>query len=544
MILYSFMLISTVMLIIIMGIKTIQAKKTYLFCSWLLIQLTAMSFFIHIILFNTIFFLSLCYIFVGLFDLNSNHNILRNYPVIGHIRFLFEFIRPEIQQYFIATNQSGRPYPREIRSLIYRRAKNIDDTHPFGTQMDIDQPGHWYAMHSLNVKKVKTQTLRHWIGNEQCHYPYHASIINISAMSYGSLGPTAIQALNMGAQKANMYHNTGEGGISDHHRHGGDLVWQIGTGNFGCRTKDGNFCADTFKEKAADPAVKMIELKLSQGAKPAHGGILPAAKITPEIAHIRGIHQGQDCLSPPTHPAFNTPLEMMHFLKHLRELSGGKPVGFKLAIGNKEEFYSICHAILKTNIYPDFITVDGAEGGTGAAPLIFSNHLAMPGLEAVRFVHNTLMGCGIKQHITLIASAKIVSGFDVIKYLAAGADTVNMARPFLFTLGCIQAIHCNTNACPTGVATTDPRRYQALQPQKKYIRVANFHDRTIHACAELLGAMGCQSPKDLRPDMILYRVEHNQHVNLANLYGNIEHNAFKLHPDQFPDYHQQSSEQF
>ena len=541
---YVYFCISSALLVAIVSINTIYAKRSFLFISWLLTQLMILAYHSIPSLVPVLFLLAMAYTLLGIYDLSSSHSILRNYPVIGHIRYLFEFIRPEIQQYFIASNHSGRPYPREIRSLIYQRAKNIDDTHPFGTQMDIDKPGHWYAMHSLKVAKVAPDSLRHWIGNEQCHVPYHASLINISAMSYGSLGPTAIKALNMGAKKANMYHNTGEGGISDHHRQGGDLVWQLGTGYFGARTADGTFCERTFEEKAHDPMVKMIELKLSQGAKPAHGGILPEAKISDEISRIRGIPKGQDCLSPPTHNAFSTPIEMMHFIQKLRHLSGGKPVGFKLAMGNPSEFYSICHAIVKTGIYPDFITVDGAEGGTGAAPLIFSNHLAMPGLEALRFVHNTLIGCGIRQHVSLIASAKIVSSFDVVKYLSAGANCVNMARPFLFTLGCIQAVKCNTNECPTGVTTTDKRRYQALDPKQKHEYVANFHKRTIHACAELMGAMGCESPKSITANMILYRTPEGQHKSLADLYGVIDHDAFAQQPEKHPLWHQQTAESF
>ena len=466
-------------------------------------------------------------IFLGIYDLTSNHNVLRNYPIIGHLRYLFEFIRPEIQQYFVATNQSGRPYNREQRSLIYQRAKNVMDTHPFGTEHDITEPGYEYANHSIKVKSVSNTKARLMVGSPQCSQPYSASLMNISAMSYGSLSKNAIMALNLGAHKAKMYHNTGEGGLTDHHLSGkGDITWQIGTGYFGCRTHAGDFKPEAFAEKAQLECVKMIEIKISQGAKPSHGGVLPADKISSEISHIRGIPMGKDCISPPGHSTFDNPIGLLKFVQTLRELSNGKPVGFKLCIGIKSQFMGICKAMLETGITPDFITVDGAEGGTGAAPLIYTNRLGMPGDEAVAFVHNCLVGCNLRDSIRLIASGKIASGFDIARKLAIGANMVNVARGFMFSVGCIQALSCNTNKCPTGVASTDPRRYRAIQVNEKSDRVANFHNNTIDALLELTGAMGCDDPQKLHPGLIQYRIDGIRSATLEQLYHFIEPGHF------------------
>ncbi len=463
--------------------------------------------------------LAVLYTLLGIYDLNSRHNILRNYPILGHFRYMFEFVRPEIQQYFVATNHSGRPFNREIRSVVYQRAKNVIDTLPFGTQQDIHEVGYEYIEHSLNTVKVHPDMAYITIGNQQCKKPYRASRLNISGMSFGALGKTAIEALNWGAKMGGFAHNTGEGGVSPYHtKYGGDIIFQIGTGNFGCRNKDGSFSKTKFKEVANLKVVKMIEVKLSQGAKPSHGGMLPGAKVDEEIAGIRGIDVGKDCLSPPMNPAFSTPLELLQFIKSLRELSGGKPIGFKLCIGSKKEFYGIVKAILKSKIYPDFITIDGAEGGTGAAPLEFSNRFGIPINEALAFVHSTLVGAKIRDKITIIASGKVATGFDMIQKLAIGADTCNSARAMMFTVGCIQALKCNTNECPTGVATQDPSRIKALVPEQKRHHVFNYHKNTIHSFLELLGAMGLDSPDKLTPAHIYHRVAEGKSMTYDTLY--------------------------
>ena len=478
-------------------------------------------------------------ILVGLYDhFISSNNILRLYPIVGHLRFIFEAIRPEIQQYFVESNSNGKPYERELRELVYRRARNTEDTHPFGTERSITQSGYQYSQHSLNVVKTTAECERVLFGNEQCKQPYSASIINISAMSYGSLSAKAIRTLNRGAKLAGIAHNTGEGGLSKHHQvEGGDLIWQLGTAYFGTRDKKGNFDPETFKDKSQLDAVKMIEIKLSQGAKPSHGGVLPAQKITPEIAEIRGIEMGKDCVSPPVHTAFSTPIELMLFVQKLRELSQGKPIGFKICIGHYHQFLSICKAILKTQIYPDFITVDGAEGGTGAAPVEYTNYLGTPGDEAVAFVKNCLIGTNIKQHIRIISSAKVTSSFDIVKRMALGADTCNMARPMLFAIGCVQSVRCNTNTCPTGVATTNKHRAYAIKLKQKSQQVANFHKNTVKNFRDILGAMGADHPSKLGPEMIHMRApnagsitcdEYFHYIEPGNLLSNDIHPKYKV----------------
>ena len=466
------------------------------------------------------------FILLGVKDMLSSHSVLRNYPVIGHLRYLLESIRPEIRQYFIAGNLSDRPYSRETRSLIYQRAKNVEDTHPFGTEHDVQETGYLFAGHSMKVQEVPESRSRLQVGGAACEKPYQASLINISAMSYGALSRNAIRALNLGAKQAGIYHNTGEGGLTSHHLSAGaDVVWQIGTGYFGCRNKDGNFEHDLFVEKAQLEQVKMIEIKLSQGAKPSHGGILPADKISKEISEIRGIPMGQDCLSPPTHKMFDTPLSLLAFVQQLRELSGGKPVGFKLAIGIKKEFMGICKAMLESGIYPDYIVVDGAEGGTGAAPLIYSNHLGLPGDEALAFVHNCLTGCGLRNKLRLIASAKVASGFDIARKFALGANMVNIARGFMFSLGCIQAMKCNTNECPTGVTSNKPSRYKAIVIEEKAKHVHNFHRNTMSAFLDLIGALGFNDPQAIGARDMLYRKDIGTTVSLYEVFHFVEENS-------------------
>lgn len=445
---------------------------------------------------------------IGIIDMNqTRHTIRRNFPVIGHMRYLLEMIRPEINQYFIESNTDGTPFSREERSVVYQRSKKVTDTIPFGTQRNVYEEGYEYAPHSIAPVHVNPKELRVAVGGKDCKKPYLASIFNISAMSYGSLSTNAVLALNGGAKDNGFAHNTGEGGISPYHlENGGDLIWQIGTGYFGCRDDQGNFNPTLFAEKAADERVKMIEIKLSQGAKPGHGGILPKEKLTPEISKIRSVPMGKDVISPPGHSAFHTPKELCAFIKELRELSGGKPIGIKLSIGRESEFFAFCKAMLETKIMPDFISVDGSEGGTGAAPLEFSNSIGMPGQDAIVFVVNTLRGLNLKQEIKVFASGKLTSAFGIIRLLAMGVDVCYAARPFMLSLGCIQALRCNTNDCPTGVATQDPELVQGLVVGNKRTRVKNFHEQTIKGVAEILGAMGISNHRELTPHHLRRRV--------------------------------------
>jgi glutamate synthase domain-containing protein 2 len=461
---------------------------------------------------------------LGLFDIFiSTSNVLRNYPVIGHLRYMLEFISPEIQQYFIETPQNGRPFNREQRALIYRRAKGISDTTPFGTVGDLDGDGAEFAFHSLAPRHVPDSFGRITVGGPQCSKPYNASRLNISAMSFGALSGNAIEALNKGARRGGFAHNTGEGGLSPYHlKHGGDIIWQIGTGYFGCRTAEGRFDDAAFAERATLEVVRMIEIKLSQGAKPSHGGLLPGEKVSPEIASIRLIEPGVDCLSPAAHPEFSTPRGLLEFVNRLRELSGGKPVGFKLCIGIRSEFMSICKAMLETGILPDFITIDGAEGGTGAAPPEYSDSLGTPINEALVFVHSCLVGADLRDKIRLIASGKIATGFDVVTKLALGADMCNVARPMMFAVGCIQARRCNDNSCPTGIATQNPGRARAIDVEAKHVRVANYHAATIRSLLELTGAMGLDDPDRLTPQHIFRRVNDGPAQTFAELYEFLE----------------------
>lgn len=449
----------------------------------------------------------------------TKQTIRRNYPVLGNLRYLLEEIRPELQQYFIESNDSGRPFHREDRSVVYQRSKKVLDTLPFGTQKNLYEVGYEWVNHSMRPTHVDPKSLRVTIGGPDCKKPYSASLLNISAMSFGALSKNAILALNQGAKMGNFAHNTGEGSVSPYHKQGeGDLIWQIGTGYFGCRTSDGNFCDKTFEKTAILDQVKMIEIKMSQGAKPGHGGILPAAKLTKEIADIRHVPMGQDVLSPPGHKAFSTPLEMVAFIKKLRNLSGGKPVGFKLCVGKRREFLAICKAMVETGIMPDFITVDGGEGGTGAAPLEFSNNIGCPLVEGLVFVHNSLVGAGLREHIKIIASGKVSTGFGMIKRLAIGADLCCSARAMMMALGCVQALKCNSNTCPTGVATQDPRRAEGLVVEDKNKRVANFHSETIESLAEMLGAMGLNHSNELRPWHVMRRVNYTDTKHYGELY--------------------------
>ena len=449
---------------------------------------------------------------LGVWDsLQTRHAVLRNFPLLGHFRYLLELIRPEINQYFIESNTDGRPFDRESRSLIYRRSKHQLQTMPFGTQKDVEEPGYEWINHSMNARTPEGPTPRVTIGARRCSQPYEAALLNISAMSFGSLSSAAIRALNGGAKLGGFYHNTGEGSVSPHHLEpGGDLVWQVGTGYFGCREQDGCFSRSAFAERAAHPSIKMIEVKLSQGAKPGHGGILPAGKITEEIAAIRGVELGHDVLSPPSHSAFGGPDGLIEFIAELRELSGGKPVGFKLCVGAHDEFVEVCKSMRRLEQGPDFITVDGGEGGTGAAPLEFSDSVGSPLTDGLIFVHNTLTGYGLREDVKLIASGKIVTGYQMARRLAIGADLCNSARAFMIAIGCIQARRCNANVCPVGVATQDPALVRGLVASDKAQRVANYQEETVDAFREILGAAGIMHPDDLCPSHLNRRLSRTE----------------------------------
>ena len=455
---------------------------------------------------------------LGVHDLlQTHHSILRNYPVIGHLRFVLEFVRPEIRQYFIESDNEAAPFSRSQRSLVYQRAKGESDKRPFGTQLDVQAPGFEWINHSVAPSQLATHDFRITIGPETAQ-PYSASVFNISAMSFGALSANAILALNAGAKRGSFAHDTGEGSISAYHRvHGGDLVWEIGSGYFGCRHADGSFYPEKFAQSARDPQVKLIEIKLSQGAKPGHGGVLPGPKVTPEIAAARGVPMGVDCVSPAFHSAFNTPLEMMQFIVRLRELSGGKPTGFKLCIGHPWEWFAMVKAMLASGITPDFIVVDGSEGGTGAAPVEFTDHVGSPLQEGLLLVHNTLRGAGLRGRIRLGCAGKVVSAFDIARMMALGADWCNSARGFMFALGCIQAQSCHTGQCPTGVTTQDPVRQRSLVVPDKAVRVYNFHQQTLHALQELVQAAGLQHPSDITAHHIVRRGSDHRVSSLAQL---------------------------
>lgn len=447
-------------------------------------------------------------IMVWAYDLiQKKRSLLRNFPVLGHMRYLLEFIRPEIQQYFIANDEEERPFNREIRSMVYQRAKNVRDTVAFGTDRDILQVGYTWVLHSLAPKHVSEVEPRILVGGPDCTKPYSASRLNISAMSFGSLSANALMALNKGAQLGGFAHNTGEGGISPYHLQGGDIIFQIGTAYFGCRTDQGGFDEKEFAIEANREEVKMIELKLSQGAKPSHGGILPAAKLTPEIARVRKVQLGRDVISPPAHSTFSSPIGLLQFIKRLRELSGGKPVGFKLCVGRKDEFLSICKAMLQTHILPDFICVDGAEGGTGAAPLEFTNNIGEPLEAGLIFVHNSLMGVNLRDKIRIICSGKVATGFDMVEKIALGADMCNSARAMMMAVGCVQSKQCDANTCPTGVATQNLRLQHGLVVDEKKHRATNFHKNTMKSFLEIVGAMGLSNPSELKPHFIMRRVD-------------------------------------
>ena len=457
---------------------------------------------------------------IGIRDIvQTRHAILRNYPIAGHLRFLLENVRPELRQYFFEGEKDGMPFPRDKRAIVYQRAKRALDKRPFGTMFDVYESRYEWLHHSMAPKPVSKEGFRITIGGPDCKHPYSASVFNISAMSYGALSANAIRSLNKGAKLQNFAHDTGEGGISPYHKEfGGDLIWEIGSGYFGCCETAGKFSPERFAATSKLDQVKMIEVKLSQGAKPGHGGVLPAAKVTAEIAAIRGVPAGKDCISPPSHSAFSTPLELIEFIRTLRDLSGGKPVGFKLCVGHHWEFMAIIKAMLQLNVTPDFIVIDGKEGGTGAAPLEFMDHIGTPLRDGLTFVHSTLIAAGLRDRIKLGVSGKITSAFDMARVMAIGADWCNAARGFMFAVGCIQSQHCHTDQCPTGVATQDPLRQRAIVVPDKAERVASFHRETLKALAEIVAAAGLNHPQDLRPHHFMQRAAPDRTISFAELY--------------------------
>jgi glutamate synthase domain-containing protein 2 len=470
-------------------------------------------------------------VLVGIWDMvQRRHSILRNYPIIGHLRFLLEDAGPELHQYFVESDTGGRPFDRDVRSIIYKRAKSLPDEKPFGTELDVYAEGYKFMMHSVAPRPLPEEpgrTCRIEIGGSQCSHPYSASVLNISAMSFGALGQAAIRAMNKGAKMGGFAHDTGEGGLSKYHlENGGDIIWQIGTGYFGCRTPEGDFDPDLFEQNAAHEQVKMIEIKVSQGAKPGHGGILPGAKVTEEIAEARLVPAGKDVFSPTYHKAFSTPLEMTAFIAQLRDLSKGKPVGFKICIGNPIEFMAIVKAMIESDIYPDFIVVDGGEGGTGAAPLEFSNSLGAPLIEGLMLVQNTLIGAGIRDRLKLGASGKLVTASAMATAMALGADWCNSARGFMFAVGCIQSQRCHTNKCPVGVTTQNAHLQRALVVEDKATRVHQFHHNTVRALAELVAAMGMDHPCELTPNHVVKRVSERLALTYEETYHFLDAGEF------------------
>lgn len=461
---------------------------------------------------------------IGLLDINQPHQaIRRNFPVLGNVRYLMETIRPEIRQYFVEGDYEAAPYARKQRSVVYQRAKNSNDSMAFGTRFDVYSENYVWGNHSMWPQEVDLNSMRTIIGGPDCRQPYSASLLNISAMSFGALSPNAILALNNAAKNGGFYHNTGEGGISRYHKQpGGDIVWNVGTGYFGCRDMaKGTFCSDTFSSAVSSPQVKMVEIKLSQGAKPGHGGLLPKSKISPDIADARGIDPSKDCHSPARHSAFENYTEMVQFIQKLRDLSDGKPIGVKLCVGRAEEVAAMIHAMKEHGIYPDFITVDGGEGGTGAAPVEFSDHVGMPLSEGLSIVHGLLRGAGVRDRVRLIASGKVLSGFSLVRTLALGADACNAARAMMFALGCIQALKCNTNKCPTGITTQDEELQKGLVVGDKATRVQTYHAKTIQSAAELIGALGISNPSMITPDLIQVRVSHTKVKRLSEIYPSV-----------------------
>jgi glutamate synthase domain-containing protein 2 len=471
---------------------------------------------------------------IGLYDVfQRKHSLWRNFPLMARIRWVAEELRPFLRAYIVESETEGRPFNHEERSLVYRRAKDVSSVEPFGSHLDIDKPPYEWLAHSIAARHPKETNPRVLVGAPGTAQPYSASVFNISAMSFGALGAHAIEALSKGASMGGFYHDTGEGGVSRHHRRGGgDLVWELGSGYFGCRASDGSFDAAKFADTANDPQIKMIEVKLSQGAKPGHGGVLPGDKVTAEIAEARGIEIGQTCISPPGHSAFSTPIEMLEFVASLRDLSGGKPVGIKFAVGNRWETLAICKAMLETGLRVDFMVVDGGEGGTGAAPAEFLDHVGAPLRQALVLTRNALVGTGLKADVRLACSGKQISAFSIASSMALGADWVNTARGFMFSLGCIQSLNCHNNTCPTGIATTNKARQRGLVVEDKAIRVRNYQRNTIKALMEVVGAAGCEHPTELTPRHVMHRVTEDIAYTAERAYQLIKPGQLLSAPDE------------
>ena len=459
---------------------------------------------------------------LGIYDVTQKrHSVLRNYPVLGHMRFLLEDIRPEIQQYFIETNYGGRPFDRDTRSAIYERSKNLKEEQPFGTERDVDAPGYEYLVHSTRPVEVAKVGPRVRIGGPDCTAPYDMALVNVSAMSFGALSGNAITALNAGAAKGGFAHDTGEGGLSPYHRQGGDLVWELGSGYFGARTPDGDFDPARFADTAADDQVKLVSLKLSQGAKPGIGGVLPGAKVTREIAETRGVPVGAKCVSPSYHRVFSTPRELVLFVARMRELAGGKPAGFKLCLGSRVDLLAICKAMVAEGVTPDFIVVDGGEGGTGAAPLEYEDHIGTPLTEGLMTVHNALVGVGLRDQVKIGASGKVTSGIDVVKRLIQGADYTNSARAMMMAVGCIQAQTCHTTTCPVGVATQDPKRQRALDVPDKTERVFHYQRQVVEQAMQAIASLGLRDPSGLHPRMLRRRIDQERICSYEELFAHL-----------------------
>jgi glutamate synthase domain-containing protein 2 len=459
---------------------------------------------------------------VAVHDLvQKKHSILRNYPVLGHLRFLLEAIRPELQQYFIERNWDGRPFDRDTRTTIYERAKNVREEQAFGTERDVEVPGYEYLVHSTRPVEVPPTPPRVLIGGPDCTQPYSMSLMNVSAMSFGALSANAIEALNRGAARGGFAHDTGEGGLSEYHRQGGDLVWELGSGYFGARTPQGGFDPSRFRDTAADDQVKLVSLKLSQGAKPGIGGVLPGPKVTKEIAAARGVPVGEKCVSPSSHRVFSTPRELVLFLARMRELAGGKPAGFKLCLGSSSDFLGICKAMLAEGVTPDFIVVDGGEGGTGAAPMEYEDHVGTPLTEGLMTIHNALVGVGLRDRVKIGASGKVATGVDVVKRLIQGADYTNSARAMMMAVGCIQAQLCHTNTCPVGVATQDPKRMRALVVPDKAERVYHYQRHCVEQAMQVMASMGVHSPEQLAPHQLRRRVSEQEVRSYAEIFPHL-----------------------